>query len=96
MTSMVSRAEVEEALWRISGRTPWRELEKVLKIIDAYAVTMAHRLGTEQPLPARGRVKEYLCKNCGTRKDLGLFPLPKQRNPSLSYNCLECQGVTGA
>lgn len=96
MSSMVSRAQVEEALWRISGRTSWQELEKVLKVIDAYAVTMAHRLGCEQPIPARGRVKDYLCKNCGQRKDITAFPLPKQKNPSLSYNCLDCQGVTVA
>lgn len=102
MSTMVTRAQVEESLWRICGRTPWHEVEKVMRIIDAYAVTMGRKLdnrlyvrdlGEDAP---RRRVSAYLCKGCKSRKDLAMFPVPKRENPSLSYNCLSCQGVTCA
>jgi hypothetical protein len=96
VTSTVRRSDVEEALWKIAGRASWQDVEKVLRVVDAYAVTMARKLGPDTGEPRKGRLAAYYCKACDQRKQLQAFPEPKRRNPSLSYNCLTCQGVTGA
>ena len=54
MTSLISRDDIESEIWKLSGRTaPW-QVEKVLRLIDRYALENARKWAGQYPQePAR-------------------------------------------
>lgn len=101
MTSLASRADVESVIWRFAGRVQRQDMEKILRVVDAYAVTVAHKLPPPPERKPEGKNRKrvwgdlYLCKRCQDRLPIDRFPEAKRRNPILSYHCLGCQGMGG-
>jgi hypothetical protein len=104
MTTMVTRDDVEDELYKLVGIQKAPHLRRVMKVIDAYAITMSHKLGPvewQQP-----DVLKYLkpgetssdgtkrrCRLCGTVKALtvkNFAPNAKDKRYKRRYSCTEC------
>ena len=95
MTSVTSRDDVQGAIWRAGVKDP-RKVDELLRVIDSYAYGLARRaVQLEEAVPGEphqdGRAL-YLCRGCGDRLPLSLFPQDKQLNPAHPYDCLGCGG----
>lgn len=100
MTSMASRADVEAAIWRICGRAKWQEVERLLALIDGYAVTMAHKIQPTiewHPDPWKdlrpGQTQDGMrrCMECGKVKKLESFARDQRCPLGRRMRCKECR-----
>lgn len=96
MTSRISREVVEDAAWK-AGVRDVKKMNELLRVIDLYAYALA-RIPEPEMLPVPGDTTRqgaslYLCKNCGTRLPLGMFPADRQADPRHPYDCIPCGGT---
>jgi hypothetical protein len=100
MTTMVSKDDIEDALFRAGARAA--ELPKLLKVIDAYAINLGRQM---TPVDWHPEPYKYLrpgetdveagkrrCRRCGKVKDLNVRNFaPSARDPQRRrLSCVDC------
>jgi hypothetical protein len=102
MTTMVTRDEVEDELYKLVGMQKAPHLRRLMKVIDAYAITVSHKLGPVewQPDPLKylkpGETNDdgtkRRCRQCGKVKELNVNNFaPAHRDPwNRRQSCTEC------
>lgn len=109
MTSMVTRDEVEDELYKLIGMQKAPQLKRLMRVIDSYAITVSHKLEPletwQQPDPLRylkpGETSEdgtqRRCRTCGKVKPLtvkNFAPNAKDRRWKRRYSCTACSPNT--
>jgi hypothetical protein len=105
MTSLVSRDDIESEIWKLSGRTaPWH-IEKLMRLIDRYAIENARKWAAQYPQepepqddgwPDLGLGDSDLafevtrCTACGRVKRWPQFYRDKTRSTGRRNRCMKC------
>jgi hypothetical protein len=106
MTSMVTRDEVEDELYKLVGAQKAPHLRRLMKVIDAYAITVSHKLGPvgeyePEPYLRPGETSadgmRRRCRTCGKVKALtvkNFAPNDKDKRYKRRYSCTDCSPNT--
>jgi hypothetical protein len=102
MTSMVTRDELEDELYKLVGQHRAAQLPRLMRIIDSYAISVSRKMG---PIDWHPDPYKYLkpgetsaegdkrrCRQCGKVKDLTIDNFaPAARDPyNRRQSCTDC------
>lgn len=103
MTSAIGRDDIRDLAWKYGIKDP-RQLNDLMRIVDAYAWTLARSMTRQEEEPEEEEKEKppprkraahlvmYLCRSCGGRFTLGFFPEAKKTNPAIAADCVQCGG----
>lgn len=98
MSSALTRDDVEATLWSTFGRVSYQQVDRVMRIVDAYVRVHAPAPDVVFSPPAELELGETdedeelrCCRMCGETKPLKAFRADKRSDGGRRKTCLKCR-----